>query len=421
VCSSDLSLYSRIIPPSKSAEFFGFYNMLGKFAAVIGPIMVGWVSVVTGNPRISILSVIILFILGALLVQGIKIGPTLFSQQGDIVYTFIFGLLIATALMLPAGLLIGRYAYKSIASIPKTLLVPTIAFLTVVGSFAIHSNLHDVQMMLVLGVIGWLLNRCGFAPSPIVLGLVLGQIAEQGFVQSYLVGNATGNLTGMFFGRPISLAIVVLTAFTLLYPLIFAKRKEKARKRAMDAARNFTESDGETTLPVLDVTKARFEPFAGVKKLIAQPRDHAGMALSVMLIIVAILAFAQTSSMSPMGAVFPSTISVAIIVFAMVLLGLNFLRKPATKMAGRGDSEGSSSRRLALVAVMAIWVAGVPVVGFGCMAVLAFLMLALVSCFEAMSRKQILGEAVAGIVIVGGLYLLMADVLLIRMPTGLLF
>ncbi len=118
--------------------------------------------------------------------------------------------------MLPAGLLIGRYAYKSIASIPKTFLVPTIAFLTVVGSFAIHSNLHDVQMMLALGVIGWILNRCGFAPSPIVLGLVLGQIAEQGFVQSYLIGNATNNLSGMFFGRPISLAIVALAALLAL-------------------------------------------------------------------------------------------------------------------------------------------------------------------------------------------------------------
>ncbi|MEQ8390740.1 MAG: tripartite tricarboxylate transporter permease [Thalassospira sp.] len=360
-------------------------------------------------------------ILGALLVQGIKIGPTLFTQQGDIVYTFIFGLLIATALMLPAGLLIGRYAYKSIASIPKTLLVPTIAFLTVVGSFAIHSNLHDVQMMLALGVIGWLLNRCGFAPSPIVLGLVLGQIAEQGFVQSYLIGNATGNLTGMFFGRPISLAIVVLAGFTLLYPLVFAKRKEKARKRALDAARNFNDSDGATTLPEADAPKARFEPFAGVKKLMAQPRDAAGMMLSVLLIIVAVLAFAQTSSMSPMGSVFPSTISVAIIVLSVVLLGLNFLRKPAAKTAGQAVVEESSSRRYALVAVMAIWVAGVPIVGFGCMAVLAFLLLARISCYEAMTRKQILGEAVAGILIVGGLYLLMAEVLLIRMPKGLLF
>lgn len=59
------SFYARIIPAAQSAEFFGFYNMLGKFAAVIGPLLVGWVSVLTQSPRLSILSVIILFIAGA--------------------------------------------------------------------------------------------------------------------------------------------------------------------------------------------------------------------------------------------------------------------------------------------------------------------------------------------------------------------
>jgi UMF1 family MFS transporter len=60
------SYYARLIPAEKSAEFFGFYNMLGKFAAVIGPLLVGWTAAVTGSSRASILSVIILFVLGAL-------------------------------------------------------------------------------------------------------------------------------------------------------------------------------------------------------------------------------------------------------------------------------------------------------------------------------------------------------------------
>lgn len=72
-------------------------------------------------------------ILGALLVQGIKIGPTLFSAQGGTVYTFIWGLLIATLLMLPVGLLIGRYAFASVVKVPKPLLAPTVALLTVIG------------------------------------------------------------------------------------------------------------------------------------------------------------------------------------------------------------------------------------------------------------------------------------------------
>ena len=61
------SFYASIIPKHQSAEFFGFYNMLGKFAAVLGPIMMGVVSLTTQSPRLSILSISILFIAGAIL------------------------------------------------------------------------------------------------------------------------------------------------------------------------------------------------------------------------------------------------------------------------------------------------------------------------------------------------------------------
>ena len=63
------SMYARLIPKGQSAEFFGFYNMLGKFAAVIGPLMMGYVGLLTGSPRLSILSVLILFIAGLIVLR----------------------------------------------------------------------------------------------------------------------------------------------------------------------------------------------------------------------------------------------------------------------------------------------------------------------------------------------------------------
>ncbi|MEE8422915.1 MAG: MFS transporter [Thermodesulfobacteriota bacterium] len=69
VQSLSRSFYIRLIPENKAAEFFGFYNMLGKFAAVIGPVLMGWVSVTTGNPRYSILSIIPLFISGVIILS----------------------------------------------------------------------------------------------------------------------------------------------------------------------------------------------------------------------------------------------------------------------------------------------------------------------------------------------------------------
>jgi putative tricarboxylic transport membrane protein len=81
--------------------------------------------------------------------------------------------------------------------------------------------------MIVLGVVSWVLNRFGFPPSPIVLGLILGSIAEQGFVQAWTIGSATDELWSMFFGRPISLGIVAFTLLTLLYPILSPLWKER--------------------------------------------------------------------------------------------------------------------------------------------------------------------------------------------------
>ena len=157
-------------------------------------------------------------ILGALLVQGIRTGPTLFTQQAPIVYTFIWGLILATLIMLPVGLLIGRFAFRSILAIPKAVLVPSVALLTVLGSFSVHNNPHEVQQMVVLGVVGWGVTQLGFTASPIVLGLILGSIAESGFVQGHLIGGAKGNVLTEFFFRPISMGIILFIVLGLLWP-----------------------------------------------------------------------------------------------------------------------------------------------------------------------------------------------------------
>ncbi len=80
------SFYSRIIPANRAAEFFGFYNMLGKFAAVIGPILMGLVGVLTGNPRHALLSIVVLFLAGGIILyfvdekEGAKIAQELEAE-----------------------------------------------------------------------------------------------------------------------------------------------------------------------------------------------------------------------------------------------------------------------------------------------------------------------------------------------------
>ena len=61
------SYYGRLVPQGKSSEFFGFYNMMGKASAIIGPALEGIVAALTGDSRLSILSIVLLFIAGGTL------------------------------------------------------------------------------------------------------------------------------------------------------------------------------------------------------------------------------------------------------------------------------------------------------------------------------------------------------------------
>ena len=67
------SFYARMIPENRTAEFFGFYNMLGKFAAIIGPVMMGWVGLLTDSSRVGLLSLLVLFVVGAMVL--LKVNP----------------------------------------------------------------------------------------------------------------------------------------------------------------------------------------------------------------------------------------------------------------------------------------------------------------------------------------------------------
>ena len=172
-------------------------------------------------------------ILGAMMVHGVQLGPKHFSEHSDIVYTFVAGMTVGTILMLPIGLLIGRYIYMAVIKMPKSFLVPMVALMLIIGAFAIQNSYSDILIMFVLGIMAWTLGRFGFPAAPIVLGLLLGPIAEQGFAQSLMIGRAKDDIVGMFFGSGVSFFLITcIIGAVALPPLLrkvssFSSRRER--------------------------------------------------------------------------------------------------------------------------------------------------------------------------------------------------
>ncbi len=167
--------------------------------------------------------------LGALMIQGLRPGPELYTTYGVITYTFLFSFILANVLMFVMGFFGARYVARLI-NLPSNFLAPLIVFLTVIGSYAIRNNMMDVWIMIFFGLIGYVTKKLGFHPGPIVLGLILGPFAENGLVQSMLIGKASGSILKVFFTRPISVLLIIFCLISIALPIVSSLRESKGKE-----------------------------------------------------------------------------------------------------------------------------------------------------------------------------------------------
>lgn len=161
--------------------------------------------------------------LGALMIHGLRPGPMFFTKTGDIAYTFMAGFLLANILMVLIGLSCSRF-YVHLVKVPKSILVPPILAICVLGSYSLNNSMFDVAVMFFAGVFGYLLYKLGFNPVALTLGFILGPLAESNFRRALLVSDAG---IFVFLTRPISVILICITVLTLILPYIQTKRAKK--------------------------------------------------------------------------------------------------------------------------------------------------------------------------------------------------
>ena len=213
---------------SKEPDSFGKGNIAGVCAseaannAVTGGSFIPLFTL--GVPGSSTAAVI----LGGMMIHGLIPGNSLFTDQADKVYPIMIGFMVANVLMGIIGVLIGPTLTR-LAGVPISSLAPILIVLCLVGAYTTNGNIYDVYIALAFGIVGYLMRRTGFTPTPIVLAVILGGMAENGFSQSLIM--ARGDVLGYYLSRPISCVLSALTLFALLWPVYqWIKGKVKARK-----------------------------------------------------------------------------------------------------------------------------------------------------------------------------------------------
>ena len=169
-------------------------------------------TLVFGIPGDTITAILI----GVLFVKGVEPGPRLFTEQAPLLYAIYMMFILANLLLLPLGYAAIRSS-SHLLRVPRAVLMPVITAFCIVGSYAINNGQLEILLMLVLGILGYLLERVGIPVAPVVLGLVLGPIVEKNFMQSVI--KTDWDLT-QFLTRPISAVLMVVTLLVLAYPLL---------------------------------------------------------------------------------------------------------------------------------------------------------------------------------------------------------
>jgi putative tricarboxylic transport membrane protein len=166
-------------------------------------------------------------ILGALMIHGLQPGDTLFTKNPEVIYTVMWGFVLANILMGGIAAILARtMAYSTL--VPRGVLAPIIMIFCVVGTFTASGNPWDVWIMVVFGFIGYFAQKYNFTPAGILLGIILGPIAEQGFRNALVLSD--GNMIAYIASRPIAIIVVVM----IVGALYFALRPKKWETAATD-------------------------------------------------------------------------------------------------------------------------------------------------------------------------------------------
>jgi putative tricarboxylic transport membrane protein len=214
---------------SKNPEEFGSGSPQGIAApesannAVTGGALIPMMTLgIPGDPVTAIL-------IGALLIHGLAPGPLLFIENGEFAYGLIFSFFWANIFNIVIAFIGLRYLVKVLV-IPRTFLMPTIAILCVIGSYALRNNFFDVYVMFGFGLLGLAMRWLDMPIVPLLLAMVLGRQLEEHLRVSLI---ASKNDVTVFFTHGFSLFFLCLAAASVFWSF-WAEHKSKQKQEQLE-------------------------------------------------------------------------------------------------------------------------------------------------------------------------------------------
>ena len=150
-------------------------------------------------------------LMGAFMMHGLTPGPFLFKESGAVVYAIYLGMLLASVALLAVGLF-GQRIFAMVIQVRKSVLLPVIVFLCVVGAYMEAGGMFGVYMMLVFGFVGYFMKKFDYSFVTFVVGYVLGPMAELTIRQSLIISDSN---PAVLLDHPIAMGFLALAVFAI--------------------------------------------------------------------------------------------------------------------------------------------------------------------------------------------------------------
>ncbi len=211
---------------SKHPEEFGHGSPEGVSAPEAGA------NAVTGGCMVPLMTLGIpgdgatAIIMGAFMVQGLALGPQLFTDNPVEVNSIFIGLMVANILMGILGFLCMKL-FVRVMDVPRRVLVPIIFVLCSIGAYSVNHDIRDVFIMMGTGLLAYVLIKLDFSMSPIVIGIILGPMAESNLRRALTMSQ--GDLS-ILYTRPITATFLAIAILTLILPIVGPSLKTMWKK-----------------------------------------------------------------------------------------------------------------------------------------------------------------------------------------------
>jgi putative tricarboxylic transport membrane protein len=165
-------------------------------------------------------------LLALLMTLNITPGPTLFTDQPEVIWGLIASLLIANVVLLLMNVPMVK-VFVRVLQVPPAILLPGVTMISFIGIYSLSGSYFDLLLMIGFGILGYILRKLDIPTVPVILGILLGGNMEDALRRAMVISDGDG---WYLFSTPISIGLWIAAIAGFVAPMFMRGLLQKPQR-----------------------------------------------------------------------------------------------------------------------------------------------------------------------------------------------